>query len=173
MKNNIFIAILSLITTQVIGQTSLEKAVLTELNLYRKAHHLKPVFYSTEIAKASKHHTRWMVATNLCSHYETTDVAGVKTLYSPEDRGSFYGLLKNINGWEEICSHTKAVEGNFITPTKKSDAVLGKDIIMRFSKSPPHNESLLTPGNEASEIRVGISVIIKGAVAYTTIFFLE
>jgi hypothetical protein len=173
MKNNIFIAILSLITTQVIGQTSLEKAVLTELNLYRKTHNLQPVFHSTDIAKASKHHTRWMVATNLCSHYETTDVVGFKTLYSPEDRGTFYGLFKNINGWEEICSHTKAVEGNFITPTIKRDAVLGKDIIIKFSKSPPHNESLLTPGNEGSEIRVGISVIIKGAVAYTTIFFLE
>jgi hypothetical protein len=173
MKNNIFIAILSLINTQVIAQTSLEKAVLTELNLYRKTHNLQPVFHSTDIAKASKHHTRWMVATNLCSHYETTDVEGFKTLYSPEDRGTFYGLFKDINGWEEICSHTKAVEGNFIDPTKKRDAVLGKDIIIRFSKSPPHNESLLTPGNEGSEIRVGISVIIKGAVAYTTIFFIE
>jgi len=173
MNKKILITILSLITIEVLSQTVLEKAVIKELNLYRKANQLEPVVYSAAITKAAKHHTQWMVATNLCSHDETSDVAGIKTLYSPEDRGNFFGLLNNINSLEEICNQTKSFEGNIFNATKKSDAKLGKDIIIKFSKSSPHNQALLAPVNNGSYIRAGISVIIKGEIAYTTIFFIE
>jgi uncharacterized protein YkwD len=173
MRHKIYIALFLIITTNLFSQTDLEKVVLKELNLYRNANQLKPVVYSTAITKAAKHHTRWMVATNLCSHYETSDVTGIKTLYSPEDRGKFFGLVNNINSLEEICNETKSFEGNLFNATKKSDAKLGKDIIIKFSKSPPHNQTLLAPVNNGSYIRAGISVIIKGEIAYTTIFFIE
>jgi hypothetical protein len=114
-----------------------------------------------------------MVATNLCSHYETSDVTSIKTLYSPEDRGKFFGLVNNINSFEEICNETKSFEGNLFNATKKSDATLGKDIIIKFSKSPPHNQTLLAPVNNGSYIKAGISVIIKGEIAYTTIIFID
>ena len=45
MNNMIFIAILLIITTNVLSQSALEKAVLNELNLYRKANQLQPVIF--------------------------------------------------------------------------------------------------------------------------------
>lgn len=173
MSNKIYIAIFLIITTNLFCQTALEKSVLKEINLYRKINKLEPVVYSAAITKAAKHHTQWMVATNLCSHYETSDVTGIKTLYSPEDRGKFFGLVNNINSFEEICNETKSFEGNLFNATKKSDATLGKDIIIKFSTSPPHNQTLLAPVNNGSYIKAGISVIIKGEIAYTTIIFIE
>jgi hypothetical protein len=175
MKNKILlaIAILLSISTQVLGQSTLETSVLKELNIYRKSKGLQPVVYSAEITKAAKHHTQWMVSANKLSHYEEFDVPGIKTLKSPDDRGNYYGLLKNVNSYEEICNFTKALDGNAFTATKKSDAVLGKDIIIKFSKSPAHNEALLTPINSGSVVSVGISVIIKDEIAYTTIYFIE
>ena len=97
----------------------------------------------------------------------------INTLYSPQDMGNFYSLLKNINSLEEIFSFTKELGGNFFTVTKKSDVLLEKNIIIRFSYSSPHNEALLNPANNGSTISVGISVIIKSEVAYTTIFFIK
>ena len=173
MKNKIIIAIAILLSipASVLAQTALETAVLKELNHYRDSLGLKPVVYSAEVTKAAKHHTQWMAATNTCSHYETSEVKGIKKLYSPEDRGNFYGLLKNTNSSEEICNWTKSTGG--FSGSKKSDPALGKDIIISFSKSPEHNESLLTPVSTGATISVGISVSIKGEVAYTTIYFIE
>ena len=175
MKNKILlaIAILLSISAQVTAQSTLETSVLKELNIYRKSKGLQPVVYSAEITKAAKHHTQWMVSANKLSHYEEFDVPGVKTLKSPDDRGNYYGLLKDINSNEEICNFTKALGGNAFTATKKSDAVLGNDIITKFSESAPHNEALLTPVNQNAVVSVGISVIIKGEIAYTTIYFIE
>jgi uncharacterized protein YkwD len=175
MKNKILlaIAILLSVSTQVLGQSTLETSVLKELNHYRDSLGLKPVVYSAEITKAAKHHTQWMASANVCTHYETSDVPGIKTLKSPDDRGNYYGLLKAVNSYEEICSQVKAFSGNFFTATKKSDAVLGKDIIIIFSESSEHNKSLLTPISPGTVVSVGISVIIKGEIAYTTIYFIE
>ena len=175
MKNKILLAVTILLSfsAQVLGQSTLEISVLKELNLYRKSNGLQPVVYSAEITKAAKHHTQWMVSANICTHYETFDVPNIKTLKSPDDRGNYYGLLKNINSYSEICNFTKALGGNYFTATKKSDAVMGKDIIINFSKSPPHNGALLTPINPGYTVSVGISVIIVEEVAYTTIFFIE
>jgi hypothetical protein len=173
MKNKILLAITILlsISAQLLGQSTLETSVLVELNHYRKSKGLQPVIYSAEISKAAKHHTQWMVSADSCTHYETFSVPGIKTLKSPDDRGNYYGLLKDINSSEEICNFTKATEG--FVATKLSDAVLGKNIITKFSKSPPHKESLLTPVSPGAVVSVGISVIIKGEVAYTTIYFIE
>lgn len=175
MKNKIIIAIAILlsVSTPVLSQTALETSVLKELNHYRDSLGLQPVLYSVEVTKAAKHHTQWMVATNTCDHYETSNAPGIKTLYSPIDRGNFFGFLKNAKCKGEICSFTKAFDGNFFTATKKSDSVLGKDIIIRFSESPEHNKSLLTRVNTGAKVSVGISVITKGEVAYTTIYFIE
>jgi hypothetical protein len=113
-----------------------------------------------------------MAATNTCSHYETSEAQGIKKLYSPEDRGNFYGLLKDINSSEEICNWTKSTSG--FSESKKSDSTLGKDIISNFAASTKgHRESLLSPVSPGATVRVGISVSIKGEVAYTTIYFIE
>ena len=175
MKNKILLAITILlsVSAQVLGQSTLETSVLKELNIYRKSKGLQPVIYSAEITKAAKHHTQWMASANMCTHYETSDVPGIKTLKSPTDRGNYYGLLKASNSYEEICSQVKAFSGNFFTATKKSGAVLGKDIIIIFSESSEHNKSLLTPISPGTVVSVGISVIIKGEIAYTTIYFIE
>jgi hypothetical protein len=175
MKNKILLAITILlsISAQVTGQSTLETSVLKELNVYRKSNGLQPVVYSAEITKAAKHHTQWMVSANKLSHYEEFDVSDIKTLKSPTDRGNYYGLLKDINSYQEICSFTKALGGNPFVEIKKSDAVLGKDIIIIFSKSPAHNECMLTSISPGYAISVGISVIIVGEVAYTTIYFIE
>ena len=175
MKNKILlaIAILLSISAQVTAQSTLETSVLKELNIYRKSKGLQPVVYSAEIARAAKHHTQWMVSANKLSHYEEFNVPGIKTLKSPTDRGNYYGLLKDVNRYEEICSFTKALGGNFFAATKKSDDVLGKDIIIIFSESNEHNKSLLTPISPGTVVSVGISVIIKGEIAYTTIYFIE
>lgn len=173
MQKLIIFLLLALVNVELIAQTTLETSVLKELNVYRKSKGLQPVVYSAEITKAAKHHTQWMVSANKLSHYEEFDVPGTKTLKSPTDRGNYYGLLKNINSYEEICSFTKALGGNFFTATQKSDAVLGNDIIILFSESLEHNKSLLTPVNSGTVVSVGISVIIKGEIAYTTIYFIE
>lgn len=174
MKNRIIIAIAILLSmpASVLAQTALETAVLNELNSFRKANKLQPVVYSAEVTKAAKHHTQWMAATNTCSHYETSEVPGIKKLYSPEDRGNFYGLLKNINSSEEICNWTKSTEG--FAGSKKNDTELAKDVISNFAASTKgHRESLLSPVSPGDTISVGISVSIKGEVAYTTIYFIE
>jgi hypothetical protein len=48
-----------------------------------------------------------------------------------------------------------------------------KNIIEKFSMSPPHNEALLLELNEGSKFSVGISSIIDNEIVFTTIYFIE
>ena len=45
------------------------------------------------------------------------------------------------------------------------------EIIIKFSSSSDHNEEILQNIDNNSQIFVGISVITKNEIAYTTIFF--
>lgn len=196
MKNRIFIAIAILlsVTTSVLGQTVLEKAVLKELNHYRDSLGLHPVIYSVNASKAASHHTQWMSKVNfdkikkmmevddgseaMDAHLETIDIPDFKELKTQEDRGNFYGATNDISSQWEICNITSANSGNYFVPTQTQDNVLAKNIINKFSNSPGHK--LLMEIN-ATGAYVGIGVIVKEVVmngqsdkiAYTTIYFIE
>jgi hypothetical protein len=158
-------------------QTKLEILVLKELNAFRKLHNneqneIRPVNYSVEISKAAKHHAKWMAIADSCTHYETIDVPNFKELFAPEDRGEFYNILDDIYFFGEICNISKAIVNKFPNKNYKPNEVLAKDIIMQFAASKKgHREGMLIPVSADQIINVGISTIIKGTKAYTTIFF--
>lgn len=169
------------------AQSKLELEVLKALNHYRKVNYLAPVNISDALQKAANHHNQWMslvefsvltqLMTNgnedgLGAHYETIDVPNFKELFSPKERGEFYGALHDILSYSEICSITKAVDTkNPISPKFLSEERLAHEIIIKFSSSSDHNEEILQNIDNNSQIFVGISVITKNEIAYTTIFF--
>lgn len=169
--------ILLFICIQSHSQTKLEVLVLKELNAFRKLHNnelneIRPVNYSVEISKAASHHAKWMAIADSCTHYETIDVPNFKELFAPEDRGEFYNILDNICFLNEICNISIAKVSKFPYENYKPNEVLAKDIIMQFAASKKgHREGMLIAISADQIINVGISTIIKGPKAYTTIFF--
>ena len=158
------------------SQTKLEILVLKELNAFRKLHNneqneIRPVNYSVEISKAASHHAKWMAIADSCTHYETIDVPNFKELLAPEDRGEFYNILDDIYFLNEICNISIAKVSKFPYENYKPNEVLAKDIIMQFAASKKgHREGMLIAISADQIINVGISTIIKGTKAYTTIF---
>lgn len=172
-----YFIILLFICIQSHSQTKLEVLVLKELNAFRKLHNnelneIRPVNYSVEISKAASHHVKWMAIADSCTHYETIDVPNFKELFAPEDRGEFYNILDDIYFINEICNISIAKEIKFPYENYKPNEVLAKDIIMQFAASKKgHREGMLTAVSADQIINVGISTIVKGPKAYTTIFF--
>lgn len=159
------------------SQSNLEVLVLKELNAFRKLHNnklneIRPVNYSVEISKAASHHAKWMAIADICTHYETIDLPNFKELFAPDDRGDFYNILNDIYFFSEICNISIAKVSKFPHENYKPNEVLAKDIIMQFAASKKgHREGMLTAVSADQIINVGISTIIKGTKAYTTIFF--
>ena len=192
----LFLLLLALAQNDLYAQTNLEKLVLKELNAYRKLNKLKPVFYSDTVSKASYHHTQWMSRVNfdrmklimeiddeseeMDAHTETIDVPNFKEIKTPEDRGRAFGIIKENTNYTlgEICNLTSANGGNYFIVSQKTDDILAKDIISKFSKSPGHDEVMRL---DLDKCKVGICVIVKDVIidgkedkiAYTTIYFIE
>lgn len=170
----LIIIILFVFSYNLWAQKTLEKAVLVELNSYRKIHKLPPAFMDAAINNAAKYHTTWMSKSGVCSHYEEKDVPGFTELYGPEERGEHFGILSDIVSFGEICNFTRATDAsNPIVERPLSEAQLAKSIIKKFSESPSHNEEMLQKINSDSVLKAGVSVIIKDGIAYTTIYFVE
>lgn len=171
------------------SQSNLEVEVLKALNHYRARYNLSPVKISQNLQNVSNHHSLWMSKVGfsalnhlmtignkeeLDSHYETIDIPNFKEIFSPKDRGEFYGALENITNYSEVCSMTKSVDSkNPFFLKKIPDNELAKNIIVKFSNSIEHNEVMLQNTNLNSQLLVGISVIVDKDIAYTTIFFVE
>lgn len=196
MKKMILFLLLALAQNDLYAQTNLEKLVLKELNAYRKLNKLKPVKYSDTVNKAAYHHTQWMsrVSFNkmkqimevddgseqMDAHTETIDIPNFKELKTPEDRGKEFGIIRESTNYTlgEICNMSNANGGNYFTASQKSDDMLAKDIITKFSKSPGHDAVMRL---DLDNCYVGICVIVKSVIiggqenkiAYTTIYFIE
>lgn len=171
---NLIIIILFVHSYILSAQTSLEKAVLLELNTYRKSYGLQPAVINLQVSKAAKYHTSWMVKSGVCSHFENVDVPGFTEISGPEDRGNHFGILNDIISYSEICNFAKANDPTSpIVEKPLSDVQLAKEIIRRFSTSPGHNDAMVQQINQGSVLHVGIGVTVYNGMAYTTIYFVE
>jgi uncharacterized protein YkwD len=156
------------------AQTNLEKAVLVELNSYRKTNNLPAATMSLQVGKAAKYHTSWMVKSGVCSHFENVDVPGFTEIEGPEERGKHFGILNDIISYSEICNFAKSNDPSSpIVERPLSDTELAKEIIRRFSTSPGHNDAMIQQINSGSVLQVGIGVMVHNGTAYTTIYFVE
>ena len=171
---NLIIIILFVHSYILSAQTTLEKAVLTELNIYRKSHNLPSATLDLQVSKAAKYHTSWMVKSGVCSHFENVDVPGFTEIDGPEERGKHFGILNDIISFSEICNFSRSNDASSpIVERPLSDVELAKDIIKRFYTSPEHNETMIQEINKGSILQVGIGVMVYNGMSYTTIYFVE
>ena len=171
MKKIVNIIIL-FISIDCIGQSELEKKVLSEINAYRTIHKLPLAKWDSIAYNAAHYHTKWMVKAKIVSHFETIDVPDFIEIYEPLDRGKKFGL-KNNTFPSEICNKARASGKNPFIEKRASNDEIAKNIINGFKSSPPHNEALLQEINEGSKLWVGISCIIVDDAVYTTVYFIE
>ena len=171
MKKIVNIIIL-FISIDCIGQSELEKKVLSEINAYRTIHKLPLAKWDSIAYNAAHYHTKWMVKAKIVSHFETIDVPDFIEIYEPLDRGKKFGL-KNNTFPSEICNKARVSGKNPFIEKRASNDEIAKNIINGFKASPPHNEALLQKINEGSKLWVGISCIIVDDAVYTTVYFIE
>lgn len=183
---NILILIPFFLSINLIAQSELEKLVLIEINNYRESFKLPPASFDTIAYKAATHHSNWMFKVgwkkinelmsnkndDVDAHMEIIDVPNFVEILDPLERGKKFGIPDNVF-IAEICSLCRVNEGNPFKFKRLSDANLAKNIIEKFSMSPPHNEVLLLELNEGSKFSVGISSIIDDEIVFTTIYFIE
>jgi len=171
---NLLIIILFVNSYILSAQTSLEKAVLAELNAYRKENNLPPAIMNPQVNNAAKYHTTWMVKSGICSHFEDNDVPGFTEIYGPQERGKHFGILDDVLSSSEICNFTRANDASSpIVERPLPESQLAKDIIKRFSTSPGHNDAMIQEINDGSVLQIGIGVMVHNGMAYTTIYFVE
>ncbi len=174
MKNLITILLLSILTITVNAQTSLETAVLKELNTYRAKNHLCTLKIDNALSTWSSYHARYLAKLNTMgkvdrSHDEKIDISDWKEL-SFEQRAIEFNKAddnNHING--EV--QTRSIPFEPGTPEKD----IAKRIIDGFDNSPLHKEIINSEYDTASDLPiVGISVIknqdqIGGYDVYTVV----
>lgn len=184
MKKIIFVAFLML-QIRVYSQITVEKMVFDEVNKNRSLFGLSNVIPDYSLDLAAKHHTKWMSLVGFSnikklmeigisggngSHYESIDVPNFSELLTPQDRFIKFNKINNITYSSEICSMTRATDSsNPILNRYLSNSKLAKNIVEKFLKSIEHREEILSEFN--GDIYIGISVIVKDEIAYTTICF--
>jgi hypothetical protein len=97
---NLIILICCLVVKVSFGQTDIyisskrvDSLVFEYINVFRIHNNVKSIKWDDKVYKAAQHHTTYMVKTGTLSHEETIKVEGLDSLYSPTDRGMFYGTV--------------------------------------------------------------------------------
>lgn len=183
----ILISFLVAISMSSVAQTELEKKVLSELNSYRASYKLSPVSWDPVAYKAADHHSQWMSKVGfskmdslmeikdekvgLDAHYESIDVPNFVEIFDPLGRGKKFGLPDNAY-IEEICNMARSSDASSPIIVKMlPDNKLAKHIILKFSKSPPHNDAMLQKND--FPLKAAVRSIVIGEIVYTTIYFIE
>lgn len=89
MRKAILAAIFTILSVAAISQT-IEQAFVNKLNEVRKETNLPEFVRASEFDSAAKIQSQWLVKTAILSHEQTVQVAGMKLLVYPWDRGREY-----------------------------------------------------------------------------------
>jgi uncharacterized protein YkwD len=115
------------------------------LNEHRKSNDLSNVVLDTNVYRAAKFQSEYMLKTNTLSH--ETNIVGYKTLWDRMETLNIFG-----SRFGECC-----VVGNILLAVTKNQS-LAESVLLRFIASPGHNKILLMP-----EItKIGLSVSRSG-----------
>ena len=112
------------------------------LNEYRKSNNLSNVVLDTNVYRAAKFQSEYMLKTNTLTH--ETNITGYKTLW---DRMETFNISGSRFG---ECG----VVGNILLAVTKNQS-LAESVLLRFIDSPGHNKILLMP--EITKIGMSVS----------------
>lgn len=143
------------------SQTSLEKEVLNQLNIYRKQHGLNQIQIDTTISRIARYHAEYLVQCHKAKHVvhydklphdEQFDIKG----FVEKDFDQRVAMAPEKNIWGEIQMQS--------IPSKVgvSNEEIAKSIIKSFDSSPKHKEIMLCEDVARIINVIGISVIQTG-----------
>ena len=142
------------------SQSTLEKEVLNQLNVYRKQHGLNPVKLDTTISRIAQYHANYLLECSKVDHVvhydklphdEQFDIKGF--VEKNFDQRVAMAPDKNIWGEIQMQSNSSKIGSSYVK--------IARDIIIAFNSSPKHKEIMLESDNPKFPNIVGISVIKK------------
>ena len=139
------------------AQTPLEKAFLTEMNAYRKKQNLAAGVYHPGVSSVAAYHCRYLVKCleighsvhkDKGPHDEQVDIANHQER-TFEQRAS---MAKDFFIFGEISYPV------FFADSSQTIQEIAREIVMGFSRSPGHNELMITPA-DPNHLLVGVSIL--------------
>lgn len=139
------------------AQTALEKAFLSEMNAYRKKKNLPAGIYHSGISTVAAYHCKYLVKCleighsvhkDKGPHDEQFDIANHQER-TFEQRS---GMAKDLFIFGEISYPV------FFADTSQSVQEVAREIVLGFSRSPGHNELMITP-SDPNRLLVGVSIL--------------
>lgn len=155
MKRILILALFPIFTMG-FSQSTLEKQVWKEANIYRSENKLPALKWSTELHKAALHHAQYLLEVSQkhpekyeVTHFETEKTKRVRAIEDFYDRIKFY-YNSAIGYANENCLYRPFIEEDDIKTTAQK-------IIGQWQASPGHNANMLT--NEATHVGLAYTIL--------------
>ena len=140
------------------SQTTLETAFLTEMNAYRKTKQLQPGVNNTKVALVAASHCRYLVRCAGLNHSVHKDK-------NPHDEDfDIPDHLERTFEQRAAMQPSCSIFGEISYPIFYADNSLtiqqiARNIVEGFSRSPGHNEIMLTEIDKPVTLLVGVSIL--------------
>jgi hypothetical protein len=157
MKKVLFIAIIGSLSGFFQAQTALEKAFLDEMNAYRKKKNIATGIYHSGVSSVAAYHCKYLVkclevghsvSKDKGPHDEQFDIAN----HQERTFEQRTGMAKDLFIFGEISYPV------FFADSSQSVQEVAREIVLGFSRSPGHNQLMITP-TDPNQLLVGVSIL--------------